>query len=452
MKIIINWFIDRPALCWGLAFFLLSLAVYGGHIYTGDGEAYLIVAARFLLGQKPVLPAFLRGFAAPGLDGLLYSKFGLGLSLAIMPLLFLTFLLGGLIPGTVVGGTVLRAVALLIGPLVGGASVVLFYRLSRRLRLSKTTAAVSTLFLVGGGLWLTYTKFLLPELVLGAALLLFVWGLVKNSSGWLVGLAAGFAVLLRVEVLLFVIPPLVVYLWRNREQVLQLAVSFVGCGLLIGFYNWARFGQFWNFGMGSSEVEQFSTPLLTGLFGQFFVPGNGLFLYAPYLALSVVLFGYYSWAESRRPGWLELSLYAGGILFVFLHSKWHSWMGGWSWGPRRIVPLLPLVHLSVGWCWARTNQFFKYLLVGLLFCGLCLNLGGLLVDYTDYYRGTFYQQDVLYTIEHSQLYRQNLGLWTGLYDLDIFWFRLLPVAVAWLLEVFLLVPAVFLVYCGLNPE
>lgn len=410
-----------------MVYFLLALVVFGGHLYSGDAEVYFLVAYKLLTLQAPVLPEYLAGFVAPGPDGALYAKFGLGLSLQVMPLLFVQVLWSVLMAAPPLGGATMRAAALLVGPLVGGAGTVLFHRLQYRLDLEPSTRAVGTFFLVVPGLWLVYSRFLFSELSVAVCLLVVLYGLTLPSrrGDWCVGLGSGWAMLLRVDALALVLPLLVVRGYR-RGRWRPLAVPVGAACLLTGFYNTARYGSPWYSGMGHSAVETFSTPFLEGFLGQFVAPGNGLFVYAPHLAVALLVCGLARWRRSAWPGLYGWAFVAGLGVYLGVHSTWHSWMGGWSWGPRRLVPLLGVLGLSVPMAWRWMTLRLKRLMVSLLGFSFLLNLGGLAGDFNRYYRGTFYQVDVLWDPRHAQIVHGNLGLWTGRWPLDWFWWKLLP--------------------------
>lgn len=417
----------RRAFYWGTAYFFLALIVFGGHLYSGDAEAYFLVAYKLLTLQAPVMPDFLTGFAAPGPDGALYAKFGLGLSLQVMPLLLAQVLVSVVMGAVPLSGETLRAAALLVGPLVGGAGTVLFHRLQYRFGVRPTARAVGTGFLVVPGLWLVYSRFLFSELSVAVSVLMVLYGLTFSSRNgdWLAGLGSGWALLLRVDALALVLPVLAVRGYR-RGRWRALGIPVLTAALAVGFYNAARYGTPLYSGMGHSAVETFSTPLWKGLLGQFVAPGNGLFVYAPHLAVTLGVYGWFRWRESNGPGIYGWAFLAGLAVYLGVHSTWHSWMGGWSWGPRRLVPLLGVLGLTVPFAWERMSRRLQRYTVYLLGLSAFLNLGGLAVDFNRYYRGTFYQVDVLFDPRHAQIFHQNLGLWTGGFPLDLFWWRLLP--------------------------
>lgn len=417
----------RRAFYWGIAYFLLALMVFGGHLYSGDAEAYFLVAYKLLTLQAPVMPDFLTGFAAPGPDGALYAKFGLGLSLQLIPLLLTQVLLSVVMAAPPLSGQTMRAAVLLVGPLVGGAGTVLFHRLQYRLGVEPTARAVGTAFLVVPGLWLVYSRFLFSELSVAVCVLVVLYGLTFSSrrGDWLVGLGSGWALLLRVDALALVLPVLAVRGYR-RGRWRPLGFPVLGAALIVGFYNAARYGTPFYSGMGHSAVETFSTPLWKGLLGQFVAPGNGLFVYAPHLAVVLGVYGLSRWRRSDGPGLYGWAFLAGLAVYLGVHSTWHSWMGGWSWGPRRLVPLMGVLGLAVPLAWRRMSPRVKRYTVYLLGLSAFLNLGGLAADFNRYYRGTFYQVDVLFDPRYAQVVHQNVGLWTGRWPLDLFWWNLLP--------------------------
>ncbi len=74
-------------------------------------------------------------------------------------------------------------------------------------------------------------------------------------------------------------------------------------------------------------------------------PGRGLFVYTPFLVLAVL--GATSWI--RRGGTWAPSIVFPSLGFVCgclaLHASWFSWWGGWCFGPRVLIDLLPALFV-----------------------------------------------------------------------------------------------------------
>lgn len=412
------------AFYFGLSFFFLAFCFFGGHVYSADGQAYLSVALNLVLAQPPTVPTGLEGFGVHGVDGLYYSKFGLGYSLVLVPFVVVAILVAGLF-GQVLTGPVLEASVLLSGPVLGGLGVYLFDRLQVKLDVPDSPRRAATVFFALGGLWLVYARMLFSELAVGVALLVLLLAQFSEEEGrsWLVGFAAALMVLMRLETIVLVGPLLLAHVVRTGKWIPTATPPVLAAGL-IGYYNWMRFGNPVTAGMGSSPAEAFSTPLLKGLAGQFVAPGNGLFVYAPYLGVCLVVS--LLLVIRRRPTHTTTwgALLVGVAAYLLVHSTWHSWMGGWSWGPRRLVPLLGPLHLLVAVTWWHGSIGLKRLLLILLCFSIVINVGGLLGDYADYYEGAFYVRDVLFHPGQSQVWNQTLGLLRGEYPLDSFWVRL----------------------------
>jgi hypothetical protein len=411
---------SHEAFYFALGLFFLALAVFGGHFYSGDGQAYFTVAFKLSLLDAPTISEALHGYGVHGPEGGYYAKFGLGYSLILMPFVLITLIIASL-SGTVLQGPVLYSSVMLSGPILGGLGIYLFHRLQCVWGFDKSSRLASSLFFACGGLWLSYTRFLFSELSVAVLLLVAVNGFSMESSydDWVVGMASGLAVLTRIEVLVLVLPLL--YLkWTRGGTLSSLLIPLFGSGCVIGLYNWCRFGNPFFSGMGNSAVETFSTPIVKGFYGQFFAVGNGLFVYAPYLGVAVIV-AIMLGVRRELPSVGEMGLVLGGLIYVFIHSAWHSWMGGWSWGPRRMIPLLPFFHLSLSRTWSHASRRLKRLLIFLLMVSVLVNIAGLLGDFNDYYRGTFYRHDVLFSWSTAQIVQQPQLLLTGSARIDNFW-------------------------------
>lgn len=196
----------------------------------------------------------------------------------------------------------------------------------------------------------------------------------------LAGFALGFAVLTK-AFLLVLIPSYALYLWASLSPksyrlmawfVLPLAVVLV-CVSAVNIY---RFGSVLEFGYGS-EGLQFTTPLWTGLYGLLFSPNKGLIFYAP-LTLLVPWSLWRNWSSFRREALFFVSIFA---IIIPLTSKWWSWEGGWSWGPRLLLPIVPLATV----CAAMILESARRSLVPFVACmlaGVAINLLGVMVYFS----------------------------------------------------------------------
>ena len=180
----------------------------------------------------------------------------------------------------------------------------------------------------------------------------------------------------------------------------------VALGLTAG-HNWLRFGSFSS--TGYTEVA-WTTPLLLGLYGLLFSPGKGALVYAPLLILS--LGAWLVFARQRRAeAWLIAGLW---LSYLFFYAPYNFWTGGFNWGPRFLLPVLPLGFLPVGALLEEgKGRLVRALFVLLFAVGLAIQMPAILVDHSRY----LYQQvagtdesraygETIYRADRSPVVRQ----------------------------------------------
>lgn len=104
---------------------------------------------------------------------------------------------------------------------------------------------------------------------------------------------------------------------------------------LHGLGNFALYGSLLETGYGA-EILRFTTPLGDGLFGLLLSPGRSIFLYAPVAAVGVL-------GLSRAPRPAKILCAGTPLLLLVVVARWWSWEGGTAWGPRHLLPVLPLL-------------------------------------------------------------------------------------------------------------
>jgi hypothetical protein len=102
-----------------------------------------------------------------------------------------------------------------------------------------------------------------------------------------------------------------------------------------------------------------------------FATNKSLILFAQIVILLVPACAWL-WRENRYFVLLAVTNFA---VFFVLAALWYSWQGGWSWGPRLLLPgLLPAIALL-----ARANRLQRRIATGLLVVGFVFSAATLLV-------------------------------------------------------------------------
>lgn len=130
----------------------------------------------------------------------------------------------------------------------------------------------------------------------------------------------------------------------GARRVLLWGAGAVALAVLYLPYNAAARGHALHFGygVGRDALWGFATPTLIGLQGLLLSPGKGLLFYAPVLLLAIP-----GGARMARRDLACALLFAGVALgALLLHAHWWAWHGDNAWGPRYLVPALPLLALA----------------------------------------------------------------------------------------------------------
>lgn len=253
--------------------------------------------------------------------------------------------------------------------LAAALTAVVFFAMARRLLRDERRAAIAAVvFTVTSPLW-PYSKRFYSEpltalLVLGAFAGLLSRVHEPRRLPWILGLSC--VVLLPQSNLVVVLPvALGLGVWlaveRRRDLLRAVLLAEAGALLLLGVTTWIRFGG--QLSSGYSR-ERFTFDTLTGLHGLLFGPGRSVFLFAPLLLLAP--FGWRAVRE-RAPGlaWGALVTCATTLLVV---ASWWAWWGGICWGPRLLLPVVPLASVLAIGAFARWRPRLA-VLTGLVVAG-----------------------------------------------------------------------------------
>jgi hypothetical protein len=178
----------------------------------------------------------------------------------------------------------------------------------------------------------------------------------------------------------------IVYLRRNKKLLLSFLMTLAVLMILVGTLNYIRFGSFAEFGYGSLYGTFSLNTEWQGLLGLLLSPGKGLIFYFPLVVLLPLAIKF---SFRQNPSLSFLTVYILVVLWLYfgtllVNGESRSWSGAIAWGPRYLVPLLPLIALLIGGLFKYPRNFkirrLIYLSIVLFsVAGFIINLGGILV-------------------------------------------------------------------------
>jgi len=353
----------------GGAVALLLLLVGQAQVTILDGSSMLAVAQSIVHHGSLAVPPEL---GVPGHDGVThYSKYGI-----LLPLLSLVPVALAQPVGAVIGRVDLveAAAAASLMPLIAGALVAALYVLGRRLGAARAAAALVAAGTVLGTFLLPYGRDFFTEPLVALGVVVMAERALAGRE-LQAGAALAFAVLARPQSAAFA-PLLFGYLLLRGagvRAVLRTLPPLALAALATLAYNLYRFHDALEFGYRPPADPGFTTPLLEGAGGLLFSPEKSIVLFAPaivLLPLALVAL----WRRDRAITTLLLALFA--VTFV-LAATWWSWTGGWSWGPRLLIPGVALVLVALG-PWIGTSATRYRVAAALFALGFLLSFSAVL--------------------------------------------------------------------------
>jgi hypothetical protein len=379
---------------------LLTFVLTGGGRIVGSDELTMFELARAMAHGHIDVP---EGATLRGPDGRFYSKNTAGEAVLALP-----FVVAGDVAAHATGFRAERAelaarfVASFFNAVVASVLLAALYLALRRLRVGARAAfAAAVLLGFTTPLWI-YAKSFMAEPLEALGLLLALAGAARagaapapaeaRSGERIAALGAFLAISCKLGVAPLVLACLTAlgFRWRGaaptgRSPWLVPLVGVVAALAGHALYDLLRFGNPLETGYGAqASAGAFTTPLWVGVYGLLLSSGKGIAWFAPAVWLApagiaaMVRSRQHSEAarrgdDVRRAGWAIVLAWAVGL---FTYGRFQHWGGDGSWGPRYLVPLLPLACLAVGFALDGASRARKRLAWLLGAAGLCVTLGG----------------------------------------------------------------------------
>ena len=363
-------------------FHLLFLGDYASEAFYSSDEVFYFRLTQSLVEDRSLEIEPYLGFS--------HSKYLPGQSVAGIPLYLVGRLLGALFSPLQSSPLWLLTILHLTNVIIGAFICVVFYRFGRDLGYGKPACLAGTLTLGLATTFFPYSKQYFADPLVALMMLCGVRYLYLSSkgrpgAGLLAGLFFGYAVFTKMDTALLIIPLLVCFLAlfpkpRILKHYLVFMLGLAPFALLILVYNHFNYGSAFNPGY---ERQGFASPFVSGAYGLLLSPGRGLFLFSP-----PVLLLFFGWSGFRKkfPGVFIICLVLL-VARITILAKWFSWQGGWCWGPRLLLPVIPLMLLPglevfENWQWKKTPV--RLLVLGLLASGLYIQFIGATVSPNKY--------------------------------------------------------------------
>jgi hypothetical protein len=383
------------------AIFVTTLVAYllcsGREPPWGDANIQYMAAESMLERGKLDIPRAWPDDLRPDADGKFYSTYPLATSVIQMPGLVVLGAISRLSPQA--RGLAKPLTSHLAYALFGALTCVLFFQLSRQLRLSARASSIASAIVAFATTTAVYAHYSYSEIAQTAAFTGFVLHLLRvdedptaKRARWL-GFYAGLLFAFKYIYAAAVLGGLAWLIWRKRSsgralvrmavQASMLAAPFVISSMV---YNTLCWGGPFTTGYTEYFSRYWGENPMTRLWAMWLSPGKSLFLYSPPLVLGLLAVPR-MWRE-HRTAVLAIAATVAPVLLVYSRYKLN---GDYAWGYRFCVFAVPVLTLGVptlldGWLAAGLTRSRKLVLVIVVTAGVTVQVLGLALYWDHFIR------------------------------------------------------------------
>jgi hypothetical protein len=386
-----------------LLFLLVFLASSGGHLDVWDGKGYFFLTENLVLHQSlevhPDLPSInetkfdiksyfnwqygLQNNGQPLPDGTLTPMF-----IHAAPMLSY-FGVPFYVIAKAIDFSAVKFTAYFLNSIILSFVCVVVFAFASEIYQSKRIALVLALIAgVCSFLW-PYISSYFQQPLAGLLIISSSYFLFLSSKGTfrysaiLGGLFLGLSILAHTGSLIWIpgIAAIVVYSFRKeKRKIVEFFVGLLPPIALQLYLNVLRFNSLTDFG-SSYTIQYQPHAYIEGIYGMFLSPGFGLIVNFPLILLFPIA-AYYLWKQNKNFCAIFLYFFVSTWLFF---GTWESpiWHGYGAWGPRYMVPVVPIIVITLGSLLQRfsLNYPIKISYSVLASIGFLVNLLGILVWY-----------------------------------------------------------------------
>lgn len=394
----------------------------GGHVYVRDGAAMYMMSNQLLETGQIDVPLHQNTVGGKfGPDGRYFMPFGF-----LQPVFGMPFIYFGKILASKFSVQYLTFFAATwLNWIMTGLLATLVFGISRLWQLSRLQALAAAFTIVMASPFWVYSQTFFAEpmaglFTLASFALLLISKDVRHPVLPIIcaGILAGTITWLR-PLCGLIIPVLVVYILlcennRKNPSVIRAVKHLVAFGIptsmgIAGYltYNYYRFGSILETGydkLPDGSSRSFTLPPLYGAKVLLCSPGKSIFIFFPVLILMPV--GIFLMIKTARKAEV-ITITISGLLYLVVLSSWSRVEGGVTWGPRLVLPVLPLLFLILLPIFKSRQRAIRFTLIALICLGVGLQGLGVIVNFAtivyQHIDGYFSPEDGVYVYSFNPI-------------------------------------------------
>ncbi|MFH1565744.1 MAG: hypothetical protein ABIB98_00885 [bacterium] len=226
------------------------------------------------------------------------------------------------------------------------------------------------------------------QALLALAMFFLVKGLMDEKSAKFIkfsGLALSLATLTRPTGLIFALPITVFVFLKWRKEFVKFIVFSLIPLIFQFWYNYEYFGGILKHSYESQQFTNWTGKFPEGFFGLWLSPSKGLLPYSPIFIFSLIgiYFIWFKKTKLKEDMVLLFKIFSVCIfLFTLVMGRWVHWYGGWGFGYRMAVDIIPfLIIFLIPVLQSPVWKVFKFGYFPFLLWAIIVEISGLVFDF-----------------------------------------------------------------------